>query len=110
MSGASESYCVSMATVISETGISLTSLTDPHVSIPGKLLSLQGRFAELTMEGEMPLNAGSLVEFQSPDSLYLGEIESAWTEGSQRRLRVLIEHSVNLERADAIRRLWNAGA
>ena len=30
-----------------------------------------------------------------------------WTEAGAHRLRVLIEHSVNLERAATIRRLWN---
>jgi hypothetical protein len=98
-----------MTTVISETGISLTPLADPNISIQGRLLSLEGRYAELALDGETALGAGSLVEFQSSDSLYLGEIELARTEDGQRRLRVLIEHSVNLERAGAIRRLWNKG-
>jgi hypothetical protein len=102
-----------MTTVISETAISLTPLADPDVSIQGRLLSLEGRYAELALDGESVgepvLGAGSLVEFQSSDSLYLGEIELARTDDGQRRLRVLIEHSVNLERAGAIRRLWNNG-
>lgn len=89
--------------MISETAISLALLADPHLSLPGRLLSLEGRYAEVALEGEAPLAPGALVQFQSAETLYLGEIESA----SANHLRVLIEHSVNLERAAAIRRLWN---
>jgi hypothetical protein len=91
--------------VISETAISLASMADPHQSLQGKLLSLEGRYAEVVLDAE--LKPGSLVQFQSSETLYLGEIESGWTEAGAHRLRVLIEHSVNLERAAAIRRLWN---
>jgi hypothetical protein len=68
-------------------------------------LSLEGRYAEVIVDAE--LSPGSLVQFQNSDTLYLGEIESGRTEAGTHRLRVLIEHSVNLERAAAIRRLWN---
>jgi hypothetical protein len=78
-------------------------MADPHRSLPGRLLSLQGRYAEVALDADAPLGPGTLVQFQSPDTLYLGEIEST----GDRSLRVLIEHSVNLERAAAIRRLWN---
>jgi len=89
--------------VISETAISLASMADPHLSLQGRLLSLEGRYAEVALDVEARLTQGSLVQFQSAETLYLGAIESA----SANRLRVLIEHSVNLERAAAIRRLWN---
>lgn len=89
--------------MISGTEISLAPLAAPHVAIPGKLLSLGGRYAELTLESDTPLSPGSLVQFQTQQMLYLGEIES----GSPEKLRVLIEHSVDLERAGAIRRLWH---
>ena len=78
-------------------------MADPHRSLPGRLLSLEGRYAEATLDADASLGPGTLVQFQSADTLYLGEIESL----SDRRLRVLVEHSVNLERAAAIRRLWN---
>jgi hypothetical protein len=80
-------------------------MADPHQSLQGTLLSLEGRYAEVVLDAE--LSPGSLVQFQNSDTLYLGEIESGWTEAGAHRLRVLIEHSVNLERAAAIRRLWN---
>lgn len=89
--------------MISETAISIAPLADPHLSLQGRLLSLEGRYADLALDQEATLSPGCLVQFQSADTLYLGEIESA----SAQRLRVLIEHSVNLERAAAIRRLWN---
>jgi len=78
-------------------------MADPHLSLQGRLLSLEGRYAEVALDSSTPLSQGSLVQFQSADTLYLGEIESAGVQ----RLRVLIEHSVNLDRAAAIRRLWN---
>lgn len=89
--------------MISETAISLAPMADPHLSLQGKLLSLEGRYAEVALDQEARLAPGCLVQFQSAETLYLGQIESATAE----RLRVLIEHSVNLERAAAIRRLWN---
>ena len=78
-------------------------MDDPHRSFPGRLLSLEGRYAEVALDGEASLGPGTLVQFQSAETLYLGEVES----GSDRRLLVLVEHSVNLERAASIRRLWN---
>lgn len=89
--------------MISETAISLVPLADPHLSFPGRLLSLEGRYAEVVLDQEATLGPGCLVQFQSAETLYLGQIESA----TAQRLHVLIEHSVNLERAAAIRRLWN---
>jgi hypothetical protein len=80
-------------------------MADPKVSHQGRLLSHEGRYAEVVLDAE--LRPGSLVQFQSTETLYLGAIESGWTEAGAHRLRVLIEHSVNLERAAAIRRLWN---
>jgi hypothetical protein len=70
-------------------------------------LSIEGRYAEAALDGETLLAQGALVEFQTAKTLYLGQIESGWTEAGAHRIRVLIEHSVDLERAAAIRRLWN---
>jgi hypothetical protein len=96
-----------MTSVVSETEISLASMADPHLTVRGKLLSIEGRYAEATLEGATLLSAGSLVQFQTPETLYLGAIESGWTESGTNHIRVLIEHSVDLERAAAIRHLWN---
>jgi hypothetical protein len=87
--------------------ISLTSFADPQLTIRGQLLSIEGRYAEAALDGETLLTQGALVEFQTAKTLYLGQIESGWTEAGAHRIRVLIEHSVDLERAAAIRRLWN---
>lgn len=96
-----------MTFVISETEISLASLADPHVTLRGILVSLNGKYAEAAMKGAFPISRGSLVQFQTGGTLYLGEIESGWTEEGSNHIRILIEHSVDLERAGAIRRLWN---
>jgi hypothetical protein len=94
--------------VVSGTVISLASIADPQLTIEGRLLSLEGRYAEATLDGETLLSQGALVQFQTSETLYLGEIESGWTEAGANHIRVLIEHSVDLERAAQIRRLWNA--
>jgi hypothetical protein len=89
------------------TSVTLTSMANPHVTVDGKLLTLEGRYAEVAVDGEAPFGEGALVQFQTPQQLYLGEIESGSAQPDGHRFRVLIEHSVDLERAAAIRRLWN---
>jgi hypothetical protein len=96
-----------MITVNPGTETSLASLTDPNLSIGAIILSVNGRHAELNPQGACPLEEGSLVQFRTSDTLYLGEIESKDGSGP---VRVLIEHSVDLERAAAIRRSWNVGS
>jgi hypothetical protein len=96
-----------MFSVTSGTGISLASIADPQLTVRGRLLSLEGRYAEAALDGETVPSRGALVQFQTSQMLYLGEIESGWTEGGTNHVRVLIEHSVDLERSAAIRRLWN---
>jgi hypothetical protein len=97
-----------MFSVISETAISLSAIADPQLNIEGRLLSLEGRYAEATLDGEVALPRGSLVQFQTSETLYLGSVESVSKEAGTNRVRVLIEHSVDLEKAAAVRRLWNA--
>ena len=96
-----------MATVNSQMEISLASIADPHVTLRGMLLSLKGRYADAALDGECTLRVGTLVQFRTPETIYLGEIEAIWTEQGAQRIRVLIEHTLDLERAAAIRRLWN---
>ncbi len=88
--------------------ISLTSMANPDLAIQGEILSIEGRYAELSVYGQTTLRQGSLLKFETPDTLYLGEIESSWQESDGCRFRILIEHSVDLARADAIRRQWNS--
>ena len=95
-----------MINVTPGTETSLASLTDPHMAVQATIVSAEGRRAELELHGETSLGEGSLVQFQTADTLYLGEIESRSESG---QTRVLIEHSVDLERAAAIRRSWNVG-
>jgi hypothetical protein len=97
-----------MFSVISETAIVLSPIADPQLTIEGRLLSLEGRHAETALDGEIKLPHGTLVRFQTTDTLYLGAVESAAKESGANRVRVLIEHSVDLAKAAAVRRLWNA--
>ncbi len=94
-----------MTTVLAGTGTFLASIADPHKNVPATIISLEGKRAELALQGENPWEEGALVQFQVPGILYFGEIES---NGQAGRAHILIEHSVDLERAAAIRRLWNA--
>lgn len=96
-----------MASVNSGTEISLATIADPPLIIQARLLSIDGRCAELDIDGEPSLSHGALVQFQTPDTLYLGEIQPPRNGAGGNQIRVHIEHSVNLERARAIRRLWN---
>ena len=96
-----------MTYVISGTMISLSSMADPHLTFQGQVLSLEGRYAEVSLDGESLLSRGTLVQFQTSDTLFLGEVESGWTENGANHIRIMIEHSIDLERAGAIRRLWN---
>ena len=68
---------------------------------------MDGRYVELSLDGQPPPEKGSLVEFQDSGTLYLGEIQDSWVKSGVHHVRVLIEHSVDLEKAGAIRRLWN---
>jgi hypothetical protein len=94
--------------VTAGTAISLAFIAHPESTVAGRLISLEGRYAEAVLDGEAPLKRGALVRFQTPETLYLGEIEAGWTEAGSSRIRVLIEHAVDLEKAAAVRRLWNS--
>lgn len=94
-----------MCSVISGTGISLALMAEPHITIPARLRSIEGRHAAIALDGA-PLEQGSLVRFETSTTLYLGEIETVLPD----EIQVLIEHSVDLGQAAAIRRLWNTGA
>jgi len=99
-----------MCSVTSGARISLTSLANPPSTVEGRLLSIDGRYAEAALDDETSLPRGCLVQFETPEVLYLGEIESGWMEAGASRVRILIEHSVDLEKAAAIRRLWETGS
>ncbi len=96
-----------MFSVTFETGISISSIADPQWRFEGRLLSLEGRHAEAALAGETSLQRGTLVQFQSSETLYLGEVESASKGDGTNRIRVLIEHAVDIASAAAIRRWWN---
>jgi hypothetical protein len=93
-----------MISVTPGTETTLASITDPALTIQATILSADGRYAELALHSGAPLSPGTLIQFQSLETLYLGEIES---QPEPDRARILIEHSIDLERAAAIRRLWN---
>jgi hypothetical protein len=93
-----------MTAVTPGTEVSLNPIAAPQLSISATMMSHEGRYAELIVEQATSLAQGSLIQFETPTTLYLGEVE-AKMEANQ--IRVLIDHSVDLARATAIRRLWN---
>ena len=72
----SESKCVSMISVTPGTETTLAPITDPALTIQATILSADGRYAELALHSGAPLSPGTLIQFQSLETLYLGEIES----------------------------------
>jgi len=96
-----------MTSVVSEIDITLASVADPHLTVRGKLVSIEGKYAEAALEGTTLLSAGALVQFQTAETLYLGAVESGWTDAGINHIRVFVEHSVDLARAAAIRHFWN---
>jgi hypothetical protein len=90
--------------VTSGTAISVASIADPEQIVAGRLISLKGRLAEATLDREVSWKLGCLIQFETTDTLFLGEI----TATAAGRVSVRIEHSVDLERAAAVRRLWNS--
>jgi hypothetical protein len=96
-----------MTCVTPGTELSLASLVAPPLTLQATMLSHEGRCAELQICEDNPLRPGDLVRFQTSTTLYLGEIQS---EPEANRIRVVLEHSVDLTRASAIRRIWNTDA
>jgi len=66
-----------MTSVVSEIDITLASVADPHLTVRGKLVSIEGKYAEAALEGTTLLSAGALVQFQTAETLYLGAVDPA---------------------------------
>jgi|HubBroStandDraft_6_1064221.scaffolds.fasta_scaffold1069566_2 hypothetical protein len=88
--------------------ISLAVINSPEIRFPGRLVGIEGKSAELAVEGPHPIGRGALVEFETKETLYLGEVESSEAGDTEQRLRVTVEHSLDLEKAAWIQKLWNA--
>jgi hypothetical protein len=88
--------------------ISLAVIKRPETRSPGRLVAMDGRCAEVAVEGPHPIGRGTLVEFETKETLYLGEVESSEVRDAEQRLRVDVEHSLDLEKAAWIQKLWNA--
>jgi hypothetical protein len=88
--------------------ITLAVVKRPETRCPGRLVGIEGRFAELAVEGRHPIGRGALVEFETKETLYLGQVESSEAGDTEQRLRVNVEHSLDLEKAAWIQKLWNA--
>jgi len=88
--------------------ISLAVIKRPETRSSGRLVAIEGRCAEVAVEGPHPIGRGTLVEFETKETLYLGEVESSEVRDAEQRLRVNVEHSLDLEKAAWIQKLWNA--
>jgi hypothetical protein len=89
--------------------ISLAVVQRPETRSPGRLLEIEGAWARLTVESPKPIGAGDLVEFETEEMLYLGEVESTDSSGAEQQLRVHLEHTLDLDKAAWIQKLWNGG-
>ena len=86
--------------------ISLTILGEELSPQPGSLISVEAAMAEIRTEAAHEIAANSLVQFETARTLYLGQVLSSGAGA----LRVRIEHTLDLERAAAIHRLWCDGS
>ena len=87
--------------------IFLAVLSKPETRSQGRLVALDGRVAEVALEGSFRIERGELVEFSTQATLYLGEVESSEVRDSSQLLRVNVEHSLDLAKAAWIQKLWN---
>jgi hypothetical protein len=94
----------------SGTGALLDSQTVPATirSLPdgesrtATLLAVDGRALRIEAPGP-PLVAGSLLEIESGNALYLGEVER----GSGTAYRIAVEHFVDRAALAAVREIWS---
>jgi len=89
--------------------ISLAVVQKPETRSQGRLLEIEGPWAKLAVEGRNRLRPGDLVEFETGETLYLGEVEISEVVEGEQRLKVHLEHSLDLEKTAWIQKLWNGG-
>ena len=74
----------------------------------GHLVSLRGLAAELQMDDPPSMSPGTLVEFQTGQTLWLGEVQPSTESTGENALCIRVEHSLDLEKLAWIQKRWNA--
>jgi len=74
----------------------------------GNLVSASLDWAELEVaDGGAPISRGTLVEFQTSQTIYLGHVESGETLEKNQRLRIRVDHWLALRDVSSIQKLWS---
>jgi hypothetical protein len=64
--------------------------------------------AELELsDGGAPILAGTMVEFETSQSIFLGRVEGMEIRGNCHHLRVRVDHWLALQDVSSIQELWN---
>ena len=87
--------------------ISFAVVQNPETRSQGRLLEREGRWADLSVACRKPVRPGDLVEFETKQTLFLGEVDSSEPEGDGQHLRVRLEHVLDLEKTAWIQKLWD---
>jgi hypothetical protein len=85
--------------------VALRDLSQPETTERnGDLVSSGNGWAEIELrDGGPQVHSGTPVELQTGQSIYLGHVES----GEVHRLRVRVDHSLDVQDVLAIQKLWN---
>ena len=85
--------------------VALRDLSQPEITERnGELISSGNGWAEIEFkDGGPTVHSGTPVELQTDQSIYLGHVES----GEVQRLRVRVDHSLDVQDVLAIQKLWN---
>lgn len=99
---------------MSSGGIVLRDLSQPDISQPqslernGEIVSSGSGWTEIELlNGSTTIPAGTLVGFETSETIYLGVVETAEIRDSRPRLRVRIDHSLTRQDVSSIQQLWS---
>src|SRR5512135_1917039 len=92
--------------------VALRDLSQPEsAQRSGHLVSAGSEWAELELtDGGEPIPGGVLVGLQTSENVYLGQVESGESLGTNQRLRVRVGHRLALQDISTIQKLWSQGS
>ena len=95
--------------VVALRDLSQTDPTQPENSERnGELVSSGPGWADLELtDGGAPILPGTLVGFQTSETIYLGHVESGGNSVKGHHLRVRIDHFLSLQDVSSIQKVWS---
>jgi hypothetical protein len=89
--------------------VALRDLSQPEgTGRTGNLISASISWAELEVtDGGAPIAGGTLVELQTSQTIYLGRVESGEILDKNQRLRIRVDHWLDLQDVATIQELWS---